>query len=52
MQLSFHAWEIDSEETYKLLTNEPEDTSERIFFERGDFVYTTPYTERSTKINY
>lgn len=49
---SFHAWKIDSEETYKLLTNEPEDTSERTFFERGDFVYTTPYTERSVIIRY
>ena len=48
----FHAWEIDSEETYKLLTDEPKDINEKDFWRRSDFVYTTPYTERSIIIRY
>ena len=49
-EIPFHAWKIDSEETYQLLTHEPEDNTEKEFFERSNFVYTTPYSERSVII--
>lgn len=51
-EIPFHAWKIDSEETYQLLTHEPEDNTEKEFFERSNFVYTTPYSERSVIIRY
>jgi len=47
-----HTWEIDSERTYELLTKKMEDTSDIDFMQKSNFVYTTPYTERSVIVRY
>ena len=47
-----HAWQIDSENTLGLLTGTGAEASDIDFMRKSNFVYTTPYTERSVIIRY
>ncbi|MGN1351629.1 MAG: transglutaminase domain-containing protein [Clostridia bacterium] len=47
-----HAWQIDSENTLGLLTGTGAEVSDMDFMRKSNFVYTTPYTERSVIIRY
>lgn len=47
-----HAWQIDSENTLRLLTGTGAEVSDMDFMRKSNFVYTTPYTERSVIIRY
>ena len=47
-----HAWQIDYENTLGLLTGTGAEASDIDFMRKSNFVYTTPYTERSVIIRY